>query len=217
MPDEILWLNGLYIPTADARLPVLDHAVQFGAGLFETIRTWNGQAPLLPRHLARLRSGCRAYRIEPPKEALLAQAETRLPGILRELLRRSHCADAVFRYTVTAGVAQPGLPRAHYRQPSEMIVQRPLPDTSATVKTLHVLATRRLAPECLPRPKSLQYGNALMGRWELLDRGLMAAGDEGLMLTPEGWLAEGLTTNLFFPMKENCAHRPSVSECCPVL
>ena len=198
MPDDILWLNGFCLPAADARLPALDHAVQFGAGLFETFRTWNGRAPLLPRHLARLRSGCRTYHIEPPREALLPQAETKLPGILRELLERNGCADAVFRYTVTAGMAAPGLPAAPYRQPSEMVVLRPLPAACAGGWALHVLATRRLAPESVPRPKSLQYGNALMGRWEMLDRSLVAAGVEGLMLTPEGWLAEGVATNLFF-------------------
>ena len=37
-----------------------------------------------------------------------------------------------------------------------------------------------------------------MGRWEMLDRGLAAVGAEGLMLTPDGWLAEGVGTNVFF-------------------
>ena len=197
MSDDILWLNGVCLPAAEARLPVLDHAVQFGAGLFETFRTWSGQASLLSRHLARLREGCRRYRIELPAGALLPQAETELPRILRELLERNGWADAVFRYTVTAGVAPPGLPVAPYRYPSEIIVLRPLSAAPAGGWSLHVLATRRLAPESVPRPKSLQYGNALMGRWEMLDRGL-AAGTEGLMLTPEGRMAEGVTTNLFF-------------------
>jgi 4-amino-4-deoxychorismate lyase len=197
MSDDILWLNGVYRPAAEARLSVLDHAVQFGAGLFETFRTWEGQAPLLRRHLARLREGCRRYRIEPSGEALLQQAETKLPQILRELLKRNGCADAVFRYTVTAGVARPGLPVAPYRHPSEIIVLRPLPTAPAGGWSLHVLATRRLPPESVPRPKSLQYGNALMGRWEMLDRGLRA-GTEGLMLTPRGRVAEGVTTNVFF-------------------
>jgi 4-amino-4-deoxychorismate lyase len=198
MADNVLWLNGSFVSAADARLPVLDHAVQFGAGLFETFRTWNGSATLLPRHLARLRRGCRVYRIEPPEAALLPQAETRLPEILRELLVLNGCADAVFRYTVTAGVAPPGLPAAPYRQPSEMVVLRPLAPVPPGGRSLHVLATRRRAPECLPRPKSLQYANALMGRWEMMDRGLVAAGAEGLMLTPDGWLAEGVGTNVFF-------------------
>jgi len=197
MPEEVLWLNGAFVPAADARLPVLDHALQFGAGLFETFRTWDGQAALLARHLARLRAGCRAYRIEAGPQSLLPRAETQVPRILRELLQRHDCDDAVFRYTLTAGVAPPGLPAAPYRHPSEMIVLRPLPAPPAGGWTLHLLATSRGAAETVPRPKSLQYGNALMGRWEMLDRGLVAAGNEGLMLTPDGWLAEGVTSNVF--------------------
>jgi 4-amino-4-deoxychorismate lyase len=198
MSENVLWLNGDFLPAAEARLPALDHAVQFGAGLFETFRTWDGRAALLPRHLARMRCGCRAYRIEPPNSALLPQSEIRLPAILRELLERNTCTDAVFRYTVTAGTAPAGLPVAPYRQPSEMVVLRPIPSSPPNGRTLHLLATRRMAPETMPRPKSLQYGNALMGRLEMLDRGLVTAGSEGLMLTPEGWLAEGVTTSLFF-------------------
>ena len=155
MLDDILWLNGVCRPAADAQLSVLDHAVQFGAGLFETFRTWNGRASLLPRHLARLRTGGRTYRIELPTEALLPQAETKLPQILRELLERNGRADAVFRYTVTAGVAASGLPVGPYRQPSEMIVPRPLPVVPAGGWNLHGLATRRLAPEARARAELL--------------------------------------------------------------
>jgi 4-amino-4-deoxychorismate lyase len=201
MTDGILWFNGTYLPASEARLPVSDHAVQYGAGLFETFRTWNGRAPLLPRHLTRLRAGCRQFRIEPPAEALLSRAETELPAVLRELLERNGCADAVFRYTVTAGVAPPGLPVAPYRRPAEIVTLRPWPTQPAGGRDLHVLGTRRLAPEFLPRPKSLQYANALAARWEMLDRGL-PAGAEGLMLTAEGWIAEGVTTNVFFATRE---------------
>lgn len=197
MVDGIIWFNGAFLPAAEARLPVLDHAVQFGAGLFETFRTWRGRAPLLGRHLARLRAGCSCYHIEFPAEALLPQAEARLPQILRELLALNRCDDAVFRYTVTAGVAPPGLPVAPYRLPSEMITVRLLPASPASGRSLHLLATRRTPPEHLPRPKSLQYGNNLVARWEMLDRRLPPDA-EGLLLTPDGWIAEGVTTNLFF-------------------
>ena len=119
MTDDLLWFDGAFLPAGAARLPVLDHAVQYGAGLFETFRTWRGRAPLLPRHLARLRAGCRCYRIEPPPEALLPRAEAELPAILHELLVRHGCDDAIFRYTVTAGAAPLGLPLAPYRRPAE--------------------------------------------------------------------------------------------------
>ncbi|MDD2764056.1 MAG: aminotransferase class IV [Opitutaceae bacterium] len=197
MADDILWFNGACRPAAEARIPVADHAVQYGAGLFETFRTWGGRAPLLHRHLARLRAGCRQYRIEFPAGTLLPRAETELPRILQELLARNGREDAVFRYTVTAGEAPPGLPAGPYRRPSEIVTLRALPVPPAGGRSVHVLATRRLAPEFSPRPKSLQYANALAARWEMLDRGL-PAGAEGLMLTPEGWLAEGVTTSLFF-------------------
>jgi branched-subunit amino acid aminotransferase/4-amino-4-deoxychorismate lyase len=85
---------------------------------------------------------------------------------------------------------------------------RPLPTQPAGGRDLHVLGTRRIGPEFFPRPKSLQYANALAARWEMLDRGL-PAGAEGLMLTPEGWIAEGVTTNVFFAVDgELCTPGP---------
>ncbi len=194
--DSQVWFNGTFMPAGAARLPVTDHAVQYGAGLFETFRTWDGRAPFLSRHLARLRAGCAQYRIAPPAGALLPQAEQGLPSILRELLARNGWSDAVFRYTVTAGEAPPGLPAEPYRHPSEIITLRRLPAAPAGGWSLHVLRTPRLPPEHFPRPKSLQFANGLAGRWEALDRGL-GIGTEGLMLTTDGMVAEGVTSNVF--------------------
>jgi len=195
--DAFVWYRGAIRPAGEARLPVSDHAVQFGAGLFETFRTWQGRAPFLGRHLARLRSGCARYRIVPPSGALLPRAERALPGILGGLLERHGWSDAVFRYTVTAGEAPPGLPAKSYRHPAEIISVRRLPEAPMDGWRLHVLETRRLPPEFVPRPKSLQYANALAARWEMLDRGL-GAESEGLMLTADGLVAEGVTTSVFF-------------------
>ncbi|BCS98297.1 hypothetical protein DSLASN_39290 [Desulfoluna limicola] len=52
--DEMVWLDGRLRAADAAGLPVMSRAVQYGAGLFETIRVEKGKAPFLTHHLARL-------------------------------------------------------------------------------------------------------------------------------------------------------------------
>ncbi|VVS93120.1 aminodeoxychorismate synthase component I [Desulfoluna spongiiphila] len=53
-PEERVWLDGRLAPATAAGLPVMSRAVQYGAGVFETLRVEKGQAPFLAHHLARL-------------------------------------------------------------------------------------------------------------------------------------------------------------------
>jgi len=52
--DEVIWLDGRLRSADAAGLPVMSRAVQYGAGVFETIRVEKGKAPFLSHHLARL-------------------------------------------------------------------------------------------------------------------------------------------------------------------
>jgi para-aminobenzoate synthetase component 1 len=51
---ERIWMDGRLTAADSAGLPVMSRAVQYGAGVFETIRVENGRAPFLSNHLARL-------------------------------------------------------------------------------------------------------------------------------------------------------------------
>lgn len=50
----------------DAQVNVLDRGLQYGHGLFETVRVSAGTLPLLPWHLSRLSRDCRRLNIRPP-------------------------------------------------------------------------------------------------------------------------------------------------------
>ncbi|WP_300667134.1 aminodeoxychorismate synthase component I [Desulfoluna sp.] len=57
--DEWVWLDGRLTAAGEASLPVMSRAVQYGAGVFETLRVERGQAPFLAQHLARLEKSWR--------------------------------------------------------------------------------------------------------------------------------------------------------------
>lgn len=50
----MIWSDGRILQDDELKVSVLDRTFEHGLGLFETLRTWNGVAPLLDRHLERL-------------------------------------------------------------------------------------------------------------------------------------------------------------------
>jgi len=53
--ESMCWLNGEIMPVTQARIPVLDHGLLYGDGVFEGIRFYQGRAFRLQEHLHRLR------------------------------------------------------------------------------------------------------------------------------------------------------------------
>ncbi|GGD99784.1 aminodeoxychorismate lyase [Paenibacillus nasutitermitis] len=187
--------NGAVKPAEEAVISVYDHGFLYGMGLFETFRTYEGRPFLLERHLDRLHEGCRSLGI-----GYRADADA-IRAWLRDLMRANGLAEAYVRLTVTAGVGGLGLPLEDYTKPDSLLLVKPLPPADPLLyrrgKELALLQTRRNTPEGDIRLKSLHYMNNIIAKRELL--GMQAApGAEGLMLTSEGWLAEGIVSNLFF-------------------
>ena len=70
-----------------------NRGLQYGDGLFETLRVYRGEVPLWPRHLARLREGAARLGIAVPEpafvEARIAELVTAVEaGVLKLLLTR---------------------------------------------------------------------------------------------------------------------------------
>ena len=55
----MIWVGGRVVPDEALKVSVLDRTFEHGLGLFETLRTWNGRAPLLDRHMARMARSAR--------------------------------------------------------------------------------------------------------------------------------------------------------------
>lgn len=194
-----IYLAGNIVPQEKAAISASDHGFLFGVAVFETFRTYGGSPFLLGQHLERMRAGCRALHIDFSRSPLLAEEtpSRRLREVVRELLSVNGLEDAAFRFTMSAGEAEGVLPAEPYANPVEVIHIRPLhPSLPPQGQRLHILNTERTDPEVRPRPKSVHYINSLSGHWELRQRQLLP-GDEGLMRTRDGRLAEGVVSNLF--------------------
>lgn len=214
---KYIGVNGVPTPSAEAVISVMDHGFMYGMGLFETFRTYGGEPGLLDRHLTRLNEGCRTLGIpyEPDAERIREE--------VTELLTLNGLTEGYVRLTVSAGEGPLGLTTEDYVQPTVILYVKPLPPMDSTLytqgKRLWRLRTRRNTPESEVRLKSLHYMNNLLARRELavyeqdtqqqLAKTILSASSpppvplahlpsEGMLLTAEGHLAEGIASNLFF-------------------
>ncbi|MUT67665.1 aminodeoxychorismate lyase [Paenibacillus sp. NEAU-GSW1] len=187
--------NGIVMNAEEAVISIYDHGFLYGLGLFETFRTYKGKPYLLERHLRRLAEGCRELGIR--YEANPDQ----LVSLMEQLLQANGLKEAYIRLTVSAGPGELGLQTDDYERPNELLLIKALPPYSEALysagKQLKLLKTARNTPEGSVRLKSLHYMNNIIAKRELAASGA-PANAEGLMLSGEGWLAEGIVSNLFF-------------------
>jgi branched-chain amino acid aminotransferase len=75
-----VWIEGEIVDGANARIPVTDHGLLYGDGVFEGIRLYSGRVFRLDAHLERLRHSARAIGLDLPggvakiREIVLATA-----------------------------------------------------------------------------------------------------------------------------------------------
>ena len=195
-----LSLNGRIITKEQARISPFDHGFMYGLGVFETFRTYGGHPFLFDDHLSRLAKGIGELNIHYPidKEALLKE--------MSSLSLKNGLDDSYIRLNISAGIGEIGLQTEPYDKPEIIIFQKELPAYQPLrEKEGKVLNIRRNTPETEERLKSHHYLNNIAARRELGQAG----NAEGIFLTKEGFVAEGITSNIFW-MKEGTLFTPSI-------
>ncbi|MDK8194556.1 aminotransferase class IV [Paenibacillus sp. UMB7766-LJ446] len=201
-------INGELVNMAAAVVPVTDHGFLYGLGLFETFRTYQGAPFLLERHLERMASGCRELGI--PFTVTAAE----VTDWISNLLLANELQDAYVRYTVSAGEAPLGLPSGDYVKPNHIVLAKALPEPSPSLyengKLLQRLSTPRNTPEGEVRFKSLHYMNSILAKRELNGYGQHVQNVEGLQLTRDGHVAEGIVSNVFW-VRQGVLYTPALA------
>ena len=98
--NEIVYLNGEFMPLENARIPVLDRGFIFGDGVYEVIPVYSRHPFRLPEHLARFERSHQAIRINNP----LSDAEW--TKLVKDLVARNAGDDQSIYLQVTRGVAK---------------------------------------------------------------------------------------------------------------
>jgi D-alanine transaminase len=185
--EQTVYLNGEFLPLAEARVPVLDRGFVFGDGVYEVAPVY-GRVPFRwPQHHARLARNLGKLRIDDPMDAAGWRA-------LVDALVARHPWDDQFVYVqVTRGVAKRDHAFPKGVAPTVFAMSSPLPPIPAG-QVEHGVATITLPDErwlhCDIKSISL-LGNVL-ARQAAVDAGALEC-----VMFRDGMLTEGSASNVW--------------------
>ena len=193
MPEATCyWINGELLPEREAVVPVTDHGLLYGDGVFEGIRFYHRRPFRLAAHLQRLADSCKALRL------MLPYTPVQLSKAVDDMIAAFPEESGYLRLMVTRGPGPMGLDPAGCTQPNVILIATRLemvhPELRDDGIRLIVASTRRLPADGLdPRIKSLNYLNAILARMEARQAGV----EEAVLLNSQGRVAEGSAENIF--------------------
>ena len=97
-----VFLNGQFVPEAQALIPVNDRGFLYGDGLFETLRVFSGRPFRLAQHLERMMRGADFLKIKCPF------TPEELEKFAGQLIGQNKMPEAVLRVTLTRGPGERG-------------------------------------------------------------------------------------------------------------
>lgn len=201
-----LLYNGQLTDSQEAVISAFDHGFLYGMGLFETFRTYGGRPWLLERHAARLAKGCEMLGI-----GYVPDVEW-MKSAIAELLAANGLTDGYIRWSVSAGEGAIGLPADVYDKPNEIAYAKELAVDEPSArkgKTVRLLKLPRSTPEGEVRLKSFHYMNNINAKRELNREGARP-GTEGVFLSREGFVVEGMVSNVFW-ISDGVLYTPEAS------
>lgn len=193
MSGQYVSINGELIPKEQAAVPLYDHGVLYGDGVFEGIRVYNNRVFKLNEHVARLYNSAKAINVELP-----VPAEVLRSNILETVKANGHQSGYI-RVTATRGTGL-GLDPKHIKTAANVYISceqlalypQEMYDNGLVVVTV---STRLPSPDVIdPRAKCTgKYINNILAKSEAN----RAGAGEGLMLTREGYVGEATGDNIF--------------------
>jgi branched-chain amino acid aminotransferase len=204
--SALVWIDGAVVPAAEARIPVTDHGLLYGDGVFEGIRVYGAAVFRLDRHLARLRVGASAIGLTIPGGIEFVRE------VVLETVRAYGESEAYLRVVITRGEGDLGVDPTSCHNPRLFCLVdrvRIFPEQKLREGLdLVVSSLRRPPPDVLdPRVKSLNYLNNALAKLEAR----RAGADEALLLNSAGRVAEASVANVFV-VKDGRLVTPPVTE-----
>jgi D-alanine transaminase len=130
--SRIAYVNGRYLPLAQAKVHVEDRGYQFGDGVYEVCEVRDGRLIDQRRHLERLQHSLSELRITPPISLRT------LDLVLHEVVRRNRITYGIVYLQITRGVA-----RRDHAFPTVPVT----PSLVVTARPLNLLRNEKLAED----------------------------------------------------------------------
>ncbi|MCU0538310.1 MAG: aminotransferase class IV [Desulfobacterales bacterium] len=182
---NVYYVDGKFVPDAEAVFPINDLGLLRGYGCFDFMRTYRGKVIFIKEHVQRLFRSAREIGIELP------WTETEIADLVRETLRHNPPVESSVRVLVTGGpspdfITPQGKPRI-------AIMVSPLSPYPPGwyAEGARVITVPYSRP--IPGAKSIDYIRAILVLAEARRKGAI----EALYVDPAGSVREGTTSNVF--------------------
>ena len=182
-----VYLNGDFLPLAEARIPVLDRGFIFGDGVYEYVPVYSRKPFRIREHLGRLQASLDSIRLANPlDEAGWAQH-------IHTLIAAQDFDDQALYIQITRGVAPRDAAFPANTPPTVFMMANPLVPPSAALKATGVCAITAVDNRWLRCDiKSV----SLLANVLLRQQGADANCAETILLR-DGYLTEGSASNIF--------------------
>jgi len=187
----LVFLNGQFVPEAQAVVPINDRGFMYGDGLFETIRVVNGRPFRMAQHLERMMRGADFLKIKCPF------APKDLEDFAGQLIEHNRMPEAILRVTLTRGPGERGYAPGAGGKPTvamSLHAAQPFDAENPVHWKLVTSSIRTPAGDPMASFKTTSKLAHVLARMEAVERGA----DEALLLNTNGEVAETASGNLFW-------------------
>jgi branched-chain amino acid aminotransferase len=192
-PDGAAFIDGDYVPIAEAKIPILDWGFLRSDCTYEVVHVWGGRFFRLDHHLDRFANNVEALRLELP----LTRDE--ITAVLMRLMRLTGLRDAYVELICTRG-APPKASRDPRRCQNRFyafvipFLWIATEEQRERGLHLHVSAIPRIPPESVnPRIKNFHWGDMNRALFEAFEAGC----DLPVLVDLDGNISEGPGFNVF--------------------
>jgi D-alanine transaminase len=119
--EQIVYLNGAFLPMGEAKVPVLDRGFIYGDGVYEVIPVYHRAPFRMQHHLKRLQYSLDGIRLANPMD------DDAWDALVRELVARQPFDDQAVYLQVTRGVAKRDHAFPKGARPTVFMMSNPLP------------------------------------------------------------------------------------------
>ncbi len=189
--DPVVYIDGEFIPSQEAKISVFDHGLLYGDGIFEGIRIYDGVVFKLDAHLDRLYQSAKAMWLTIPLN------KVEMKDAILETVRRNGYQDSYIRLLVTRGKGDLGMNPKKCPKASVVIINiqvEPMHGHGSKNGISTIIASiRRQTPDSTSHEiKSLNYLNSVLATLEANRQGV----DDAIILDQRGFVAEATGTTL---------------------
>ncbi len=184
-------LNGKIIPDTVGSISINDRGFLYGDGIFETIRSYNGEFFKLNEHIERMRNSSKKLLID------FEYTISEISKNIKALNKKNNIQDAYIRITLSRGTGGSGLEISGNYKSTLLIQTKPFTPYEAKLYEEGMALTVSNSRRSTSCPISCHKTTNLLKSIMLKEESKAKSANEVVILNTDGFVAECVVSNIF--------------------